>query len=152
MLFRSHQCYARLSYVGERLAAFHLRLDAPTDGDTAIGATLAACSAVTYGRDIAAVAADRATLLQQIDVPEGEPAAEGHTGRAKLDPENGRLPPVSAGSVGSAAAAGKRRRNEGRGRKRPAEVRPTQQPLGLEVDSAGSSLAADHEQRDEGLG
>jgi hypothetical protein len=147
-----HQCYARLSRLGERLPAFHIRLDAPPEGDAANAAMLAACSAATYGRDIAAVSSDRAALLQQIDVPDDEPAAESHTGRAKLDPENGRIPPVSAGSVASATADGKRRRNEGRGRGPSAALRPTQQPLVLGVDDAGSSLAADQEQRNEGLG
>ena len=81
-----------------------------------------------------------------------EPPAESRTGRAKLDPENGRIPPVSAGSVSSAATDGKRRRNEGRGRKLPVEVRPTQQPLGLEVDNTGSSLAGEQEKRNGGAG
>jgi hypothetical protein len=145
-----HQCYARLSYLGERLPAFHLRLDVPPEGDAAIGATLAACSAVTYGRDIAAVTADRAALLQQIDVPEVESAAEASTGRAKLDPENGRLPPVSAGSVATTAANGKRRRNEGRNKGPSAELGARQQPLGLEVNNAGSRLAGEQENRSEG--
>jgi hypothetical protein len=112
-----HQCYARLSHHGERLPAFHLGLDAPPDGDAAVGAMLAACSAATYGPDMAAVSSDRAALLKQIDVPDDEPAAESHSGRAKLDPENGRIPPASAGSVASASADGKRRRNEGRAKK-----------------------------------
>jgi hypothetical protein len=151
-----HQCYARLSHLGERLPAFHLGLDTPPDGDAAVGAMLAACSAATFGRDIAAVSSDRAALLQQIDVPDDEPAAESHSGRAKLDPENGRIPPASAGSVASASADGKRRRNEGRARKPSAEGRPTQQPLGLEVGlevgNAGSSLAGEQEKRNEGVG
>jgi len=147
-----HQCYARLSHVGERLPAFHVGLDAPPDGDAAVGAMLAACSAATYGRDIAAVSSDRAALLRQIDVPDDEPANESHSGRAKLDPENGRIPPASAGSVASASADGKRRRNEGRARKPSTEVRPTQQPLGLEVGIAGSSVAAEQETRNESVG
>jgi hypothetical protein len=145
-----HQCYARLSHIGERLPAFHLRLDAPPDGDAAIGETLAACSAVTYGRDIAVVTADRVALLRQIDVPECDQAADGQTGRAKLDPENGRLPPASAGAVASRGANGKTRRNEGRNRGSSAEPRPTQQQLGLEEDEAGSSSVGEQETQNEG--
>ena len=98
---------------------------------------------------MAVVASDRATLLQHIDTPDDGPAAESHTGRAKRDPENGRIPPASAGSVASGAADGKRRRNEGRVRKPSAQVRPAQQTLGLEVD-AGSSAADEQEKRSEG--
>src|SRR5207302_11297805 len=46
-----YQCYARLSHLGERLAAFHLRLDPPPDGDPSVAEMLAACSAMRYGRD-----------------------------------------------------------------------------------------------------
>src|SRR5207302_5539456 len=77
-----HQCYARLSYGGERLPAFHIRLDAPPEGDTAVRDTLAACSAMKVGREFAVVAADRAALLQQIDLTDDEPADAKHTGRA----------------------------------------------------------------------
>jgi hypothetical protein len=96
------------------------------------------------------VTADRAALLQQIDVPEVESAAEASTGRAKLDPENGRLPPASAGSVATSAANGKRRRNEGRNKGPSAELGARQQPLGLEVNNAGSRLAGEQENRSEG--
>jgi len=72
-------------------------------------------------------------------------------GRAKVDPENGRIPPASAVSVaGSAGADGKRRRNEGRGRRPAEEQKPTQQPLGLEVDDAEPSLAAEREKGNKG--
>ena len=47
-----HQCYARLSYRGERLPAFHIRLDAPPEGDTAVRDTLAACSAMMSGYEV----------------------------------------------------------------------------------------------------
>jgi hypothetical protein len=49
--------------------------------------------------------------------------------------------------VAPASADGKRRRNEGRARKPSADVRPTQQPLGLEVGNAG-----EQEKRNEGMG
>jgi hypothetical protein len=137
-----YQCYARLNYLGERLPAFHLRLDAPPDGEVAISDALAACSAVTYGRDFALVAADRAALLKQIDVEDAKSTAEGHNGRANVDPENGRIPPASAGSVGSAAANGKRGRNEGRPTKGKT---PAQQPLGLETTETRSPPAAEHQ-------
>jgi hypothetical protein len=132
-----HQCYARLSDRGERLPTFHLQLDAPPDGDTAVAETLAACSAATYGREYAIVAADRAALLQQIDAREDDQSAEGHTGRANVDPENGRLPPASAGSVAPhASTPRKRARNEGRESSRPKRSSANQQRIALEGDSA----------------
>src|SRR5262249_6437265 len=62
-----YQCYARLSHQGERLPAFHVRLDVPPMADLNVRATLAASSATEYGRDVAAVAGDRASLLERID-------------------------------------------------------------------------------------
>ena len=109
-----HQCYARLTYEGERLPAFHIRLKAPPDGDIAIHETLAACSAVTYGREFAAVAEDRAALLQSIEAADDQSAGGEPTGRSKVDPENGRLPPASAGMVHGTTATGNRARTERR--------------------------------------
>ena len=74
---------------------------------------LAACSAMQYGRDAGAVEADRAALLERI---EGLATTEG-SGRANTDPENGRLPPASAGSVTTPGTEpAPRARNEGRPR------------------------------------
>jgi hypothetical protein len=143
-----HQCYARLSYAGERLPACHIRLDAPPEGDTAVRDTLAAYSAMRFGREFAIVAADRAALLRQIDVTDDEPADTEHTGRATTDPENGRIPPASAGSVEkSTGAGGNRPRNESRGRPRLQAAGPTQQQLALDVELAAPVLAASHDER-----
>jgi len=109
-----HQCYARLTYQGERLPAFHIRLKAPPDGDTAIHETLAACSAVKHGREFAAVAEDRAALLQSIEAADDQSAGGEPTGRSKVDPENGRLPPASAGMIHGPTATGNRARTERR--------------------------------------
>jgi hypothetical protein len=142
-----HQCYARLSHSGERLPPFHLRLDAPPDGDPAVRDALAAGSAVRFGRDFAVVAADRAALLQQLDMTDTEPSEAEHTGRATRDPENGRIPPVSAGSVSvSGAATGSRARNDRRGEPRLEASRPMQHPLALDTDGAQPGLAGDHEE------
>src|SRR5712692_7956203 len=65
-----HQCYARLSYQGERLPAFWMRPDPPPDGDPVVHDVLAETSAVAYGRDFAIVAADRAALLQTVEPPD----------------------------------------------------------------------------------
>jgi hypothetical protein len=144
-----HQCYARLSYGGERLPAFHVRLDAPPEGDIAVRDALAACSAMRFGREFAIVGADRAALLQQIDLPDDEPTDTAHTGRETTDPENGRLPPASAGSVSqSTAAMGNRARNEGRGRSRSEPAGPRQQRLDLDADVAEPALAAGPDERD----
>jgi hypothetical protein len=110
-----HQCYARLSYEGERLPAFHIRLEAPPEGDAAIREMLAARSSVTYGREFAIVAADRAALLQTVEPPDED--ATGGTGRTKVDPENGRIPPASAGQVAGTAGTAGRKRSEQRARK-----------------------------------
>ena len=118
-----HQCYTRLSDRGERLPAFHLQLDVPPEGDAAVAETLAACSAVTYGRVYAIVAADRTALLRQIDARDDDQSAEGHTGRANVDPENGRL----------ASTTQKRARNEGRDRSRTQRSSEKQQRLSVEL-------------------
>jgi Helicase HerA, central domain len=108
-----HQCYVRLTYQGERLPAFHLRLDSPPEGDASVAEVLAACSARQYGRDAGAVEGDRAALLERI---EGLAAPEG-SGRANTDPENGRLPPASAGAITTPGTeSAPRARNEGRPR------------------------------------
>src|SRR5229473_423027 len=51
-----YQCYARLSSGGERLPAFHLRLDSPPVADTVVRDLVAAASGTRYGRDAAVVA------------------------------------------------------------------------------------------------
>jgi hypothetical protein len=131
-----HQCYARLSDRGERLPAFHLQLDLPPDGDRSIAEALAACSAVAYGREYAIVAADRAALLHQIDARDDDQSAEGHTGRANVDPENGRLPPASAGSISAEASPSQRRaRNQSRDKPRSKRSSAKPQRHALEVDT-----------------
>ena len=154
-----HQCYARLSYRGERLPAFHLRLDAPTEGDPAVRETLAACSAMTYGRPAAVVAGDRAALLEQIDAPGEEDGAGGGTGRANGDPENGRLPPASAGLMSDPPARTERKRNDGRPGKASDRPEPTQPTVDLDGGQAGPDADAglagtegEAEGKDEGMG
>jgi len=116
----AYQCYSRLSHAGERLPAFHLRLDAPPQGDADVREMLAACSAVKYGRDFLAVAADRAALLALIESPDEHDERDGQTGRSKVDPENGHLQPAS--SADTAGARPRVRRHQGR---RPAAARDT---------------------------
>jgi hypothetical protein len=126
-----HQCYARLSYQGERLPAFHLQLDVPPVGDPSVRDALAAISAAQYGRDAAAVAADRAGLLEQIDAqapPEG-------AGRVTSDPENGRLPPASAGVL---AVPPSSRRNQRRPSKKSRQP-DSQAPLALDGEPDSSA-------------
>jgi hypothetical protein len=86
-----HQCYARLSHRGERLPSFWLRLDPPPEGDPVVRDVLAATSAAAYGRDAAAVAADREALLERI-AELGRAAASAGTGEARDDPGKGAVP------------------------------------------------------------
>jgi len=133
-----HQCYARLSHRGERLPSFHLRVDAPPAGAPTLAQALAATSAARFGRPFHVVAADRAALLDRIDahVP-----AMGD-GRSNTDPENGRIPPVSAGTIGYSRRSGARERNEHRNVKHQhADLDRSQLPLGLEPASAFEPLA-----------
>jgi len=136
----AYQCYARLSHAGERLPAFHLRLDAPPEGDADVREMLAACSAATYARDFDAVAADRAALLALIESPDEQDEQDGHTGRSKVDPENGSVPPAT--STDTAGPSRGNRRNEGRppgsSHDRPADAPKSQLPLDL--DQAGQSV------------
>lgn len=134
-----HQCYARLSYRGERLPTFHLQLDTPPVGDAAVRQTLAACSAMTYGRAFAAVAIDRATLLDRIEAPDEADRGDWEMGRTNIDPENGRIPPASAGLMGVLSTGGERRRNDGRTRKASGGTTVAQQQrasAGAEVPAA----------------
>ncbi len=117
-----YQCYARLSCDGERLPAFHLRLDAPPIGDSVVRDVLAAASAARYGRDAAAVASDRAALLDQLEPPTGLQANSGN-GRSRIDPGAGRIPPASAGTVMEPLAfRAKSKRSEKRPRKQSGAV------------------------------
>jgi hypothetical protein len=86
-----YQCYARLSYQGERLPAFHLRLDRPPSGDAVVRDLLAASSAQRYGRDTRHVAADREVLLERVAQLGRARSAQG-TGQALDDPGKGALP------------------------------------------------------------
>jgi len=142
-----HQCYARLTYEGERLPAFHIRLNAPPDGDIAIHETLAACSAVTYGREFAAVAEDRATLLESIEAADDQSASGEQTGRSKVDPENGRLPPASAGMVHGPTATGNGARTERRPGKPTGQAKPSQATLAFAEHDAESVVAHGQDRR-----
>jgi len=150
-----HQCYARLSYEGERLPAFHIRLEPPPEGDAAIHETLATCSAATYGREFTAVAADRASMLQSIEAADDQPADSEHTGRSNVDPENGRIPPASAGVVQGPIVAGSRGRNEGRPGRAADKADPRQATLALDLAQADvpdspSPASGDRERPSEG--
>jgi hypothetical protein len=127
-----HQCYARLSYTGERLPAFHVQLDAPPEGDTAVGDGLAARSAMASSRDFGVVAADRAALLRRIEADDQLADSEA-TGRSNVDPENGRIPPASAGQVNRPSPAALRARNEGRSAKTTGSRDPRQATLALDL-------------------
>lgn len=63
-----HQCYARLSAGGERLAVFSVRLEPPPPSDPALADRLAAASAALYGRDAAAVERDLQSALARIEL------------------------------------------------------------------------------------
>jgi len=59
---------------------------------------VAAASGTRYGRDSAVVADDRAAMLERLEAQAwSESSHEG--GRSRTDPEAGRLPPASAGTV-----------------------------------------------------
>jgi hypothetical protein len=131
-----HQCYARLSYTGERLPAFHVQLDAPPEGDTAVRDGLAARAAMASGRDFGVVAADRAALLRRIEADDQLADSEA-TGRSNVDPENGRIPPASAGQVNRPSPATLRARNEGRSANTTGSRDPRQATLALELGDVG---------------
>jgi hypothetical protein len=115
--------------------------------------TLAARSSVTYGREFAMVAADRGALLQQIEMADDEAASDGQRGRANTDPENGRIPPASAGSVTGPTGSVPRSRNEQRASKASGEPRLTQATLALAADESDLPPAkSEGEGGDEGAG
>ncbi len=136
-----HQCYARLSHEGERLPAFHLRLDPPPEADSAVAEVLAACSAAQYGRDAAAVAADRAAVLERLD---GPVSVEGH-GRANVDPEGGRIPPASAGTVGPPPAGARRNAQRSRGPSPERRAGPTVPQLTLQLEETDPAASGGDE-------
>jgi hypothetical protein len=113
-----YQCYARLSHAGERLPAFHLRLDPPPDPDPVLRALLVTRSDERYGRHPAEVAAARGALLDRmarLGQPRAvEPAHSDTGGRRQTDPENGRLAPASAGQLsGRSARSGRSEHRQG---------------------------------------
>jgi hypothetical protein len=108
------QCYARLSHRGERLPAFHLRLDPPPAPDDVLRALLAARSDAQCGRAPAEVAASRRALLERMaSLGQPEPTPSDVGGQRQADPGSGRLAPASAGQL-SGSPAVPRKRNEGR--------------------------------------
>jgi hypothetical protein len=136
-----HQCYARLSHQGERLPAFHLRLDPPPEADPAAAEVLAACSAAQYGRDAAVVAADRAAVLERLD---GPVSVEG-LGRANIDPEGGRIPPASAGTVGPPPSGARRNEQRSRGPSLERHANPAVPQLTLQLEETDPGAPADEE-------
>jgi hypothetical protein len=147
-----YQCYSRLSSSGERLPAFHLRLDAPPVADTVVRDVVAAASGALYGRDAAAVAADRAALLERLEVQAwAESSHKG--GRSTTDPESGRIPPASAGSVmGPTPPTTGRKRNQQRPA-RPSDVgraaRTPQLQMELEAKPGQAATGGGPEGREE---
>jgi hypothetical protein len=138
-----YQCYARLSHGGERLPAFHLRLDPPPPSDDVLRALLTAQSDRRYGRDVTQVAADRATLLERMaSLAQPKPAEPAHAdtgGQRQTDPGNGRLVPALAGQLTGPTAPPKR--NEGRSRKAGKAVSATAQ-LGLQLNAPAAAANA----------
>ena len=137
-----YQCYARLSSCGERLPAFHLRLDSPPVADTVVRDLVAAASSARYGRDAALVAADRAAMLERLEVQAwSESSQEG--GRSKTDPEAGRLPPASAGSVMGPPSSDNQKRNQQRPARLSESGRATGTPqLKLELHTQPAQAAS----------
>src|SRR5439155_26230069 len=109
----NYQCYARLSHLGERLPAFHLRLDPPPEPDPVVSDVLAGQSAARFGRDAASVAADREVLLDRI-AQLGRSTSTSGRGEALDDPGQGALP--------SSAPARSRRGRPRRNRRDSAQV------------------------------
>jgi hypothetical protein len=66
MELAEHHCYIRISSAGKRLPTFSVHLDPPLLPDLRLGADLARASAERYGRDAAAVDADREALAARI--------------------------------------------------------------------------------------
>src|SRR2546428_10247745 len=108
-----YQCYARLSSGGERLPAFHLRLDAPPVADTVVRDLVAAAPGVRYGRGAAGVANDRAAMLERLEVQAWSGSSH-EGGRSNTDPEGGRIPPASAGTVMGPPSSDGHKRNQQR--------------------------------------
>jgi hypothetical protein len=119
-------------------------LDPPPEADPSVAEVLAACSAAQYGRDAAVVAADRASVLERLD---GAVSVEG-SGRANVDPEGGRIPPASAGTVGPppVGAARNEQRSRGASGNRGADFAAPQLTLKLEA----AEPAASHGEEDDG--
>ena len=61
-----HQCYVRLSSRGQRLPTFSVHLDPPMNSDPEQRASLARASAERFGRDAAAVEADRRAAIARV--------------------------------------------------------------------------------------
>jgi Helicase HerA, central domain len=107
-----YQCYARLSHQGERLPAFHLRLDPPPAPDPVVRDLLAATSAACYGRDAQSVATDRDALLDRMAQLARSKSSQSGDGEALNDRGKGALP-------SSRRNAGRPRRDTGKGSPRP---------------------------------
>jgi len=110
-----YHCYARWSHRGERLPAFHLRLDPPPNPDSVVRDLLAATSAACYGRDAGTVAADRTALLERVAQLARSKTHSG-TGEALVDPGKGALPPDERSR--SRTRRGSSRRSQQRATKR----------------------------------
>jgi uncharacterized protein DUF87 len=113
-----YQCYARLSHNGERLPAFHLRLDPPPTPDPVVRDLLAAASASRNGRDARRVVADREALLERI-AQLANNRNHGGNGEVLADPGQGALPD---GQTSARSRRGGQARSQQRPKRRPARA------------------------------
>ena len=148
-----YQCYARLSSGGERLPAFHLRLDAPPVADAVIRDLVAAASGTRYGRDAAVVADDRVAMLERLEVQAWSESSH-ESGRSNTDPEGGRIPPASAGTVmGPQSSSDGQKRNQQRPARSSEAGRATGTPqlkLDLHTQPAQAAGTGGPEHHEEG--
>jgi hypothetical protein len=149
-----YQCYARLSSGGERLPAFHLRLDSPPVADSVVRDLVAAASGTRYGRDAAVVADDRAAMLERLEVQAWSESSHAG-GRSNTDPEGGRIPPASAGTViGPSPSSAGQKRNQQRPSRLSEAGRATGTPqlnLDLHTQPAQAACTGVPEHHEEGV-
>jgi len=113
---------------------------------------VAAASGARYGRDAAVVADDRAAMLERLEAQAwSESSHEG--GRSNTDPEGGRIPPASAGTVmGPPPSSDGQKRNQQRPARSSEAGRATGTPqLKLELhthpdQAAGTGGPEHHEE------
>lgn len=145
-----HQCYARLSAGGERLAVFSVRLDPPPLSDVALADRLAAASAALYGRDAGAVERDLRSALARIEFSHRALVAAGHPGQGGAG-----VARDAPNATDGGAHQARRARNDHREQRKPkpGKAEPHQASLfdasaqPTELSTAGPSVG--EEERDE---